>query len=332
MYGCLPLTLENILYHVDEYNIFRRYCSNFKHINQKFLSELREERSPSCVINKYKGRLYYKDFGVSGKGMSCISYITQKYGDTYFQALSRIASDFNLKDIECNNSSSTNHTILYETPNIPDSTKTIIQVKRRRWRKMDVEFWTDRYGIELERLEKHKIRAVSHLWINEVPIYVGSMRRAYDYYYYYNDGVHRRKIYQPDSKYKFISNVDSTIVQGIKNIPKSGELLIITSSYKDVLVLETLGYNSIAPNNEISFIPDHVLHKLKNRYHRIVVFFDNDFNKEVNTGLVQSKLFSDRYNLRYILIPAEYGAKDVSDFREKYGFKSTQELVKRLIG
>ncbi len=54
---------ETILNAISQEEIFKRYCPNFKKINVKFSSEVRDDPKPSCVIAPYNGVLWYKDFG-----------------------------------------------------------------------------------------------------------------------------------------------------------------------------------------------------------------------------------------------------------------------------
>lgn len=73
-------------------------------------------------------------------------------------------------------------------------------------------------------------------------------------------------------RYKFISNWQSSKLQGAKLLPKDGnEFLIITKSLKDVMTLHEFGIPAIAPCSENTFITDKVLNKLKEKFKRIVV-------------------------------------------------------------
>ena len=71
---------------------------------------------------------------------------------------------------------------------------------------------------------------------------------SYTYDYYVKDGIFRRKIYQPLNEYmKWLSNCSLDVVQNYRNLPKSGDLLIIQSSLKDALTMNSFGYESVAP-------------------------------------------------------------------------------------
>lgn len=328
-------TTENLFLYVNDYSIFRYYCRNFKEVGKKFLSTERAEDKPSCVINSYRRKLYFKDFGKDDKAQNCIQYVGRIYNLSYRESIQKIIDDFNLQDYFYKTDNLFKESILpakvYKYESINSDSNTIIQVKKRCWEDIDKDYWTGRYYVNFELLERDNIHPITHLWINYKMIYLG-LQQAYDYYYYKREGFHLRKIYQPNNlKYKFISNVDDTVVQGIKSLPKSGDLLIITSSEKDKLVLNVLGYNSIAPNSENCFIPEVVFNKLCNRFSKVVLFFDNDYNKKDNTGLRMSIKYSGKYNMPYILIPEEYQQKDISDFIHKYRIDETKRLMDKLL-
>ena len=108
-------------------------------------------------------------------------------------------------------------------------------------------------------------------------------------------------------------------------LPYKGDLLIVTKSLKDVIVLYNLGFTSVAPTSESSFLPNQYFLKQGERFSRIVIFFDTDA-----TGLKKAKEFSEKFGIAYKYIPLEYKAKDISDFIEKNGVDSTKELLHKL--
>ena len=73
------------------------------------------------------------------------------------------------------------------------------------------------------------------------------------------------KIYRPlASKYtKWRTNLTTSDVQGLAQIPEKGDLLIITKSLKDVMVLYEMGYTAISAASETTFIPEDIISGLK---------------------------------------------------------------------
>ena len=323
------LCTANVLNRITSEDIFRRYCENFVKIDKKFHSTLRPDDSkPSCMIGIVGGDLLYKDFGERG-GLRAIQYVAKKYGVSYWNALQIINSDFSLglgllgdavpvKPISPE---------VVEIHNKVKNTKkqeTILKVKYREYRKYDLQYWQKFYWTK-DMLLSVDIRPISHFWIhnakNNFKMFVAD-KYAYTMDYYVHKDIFRRKIYQPTSDdMKFLGNVDDTIVQGYKRLDKNGDILIITSSLKDCGVFWRMGINAIAPNSESSFIPIKFLKKYKKRYNRIIIWFDNDYNKPDNPGLYHAKKFSQMYNLEY-RHNLDNTAKDPSDYVELYGLES----------
>lgn len=197
-----------------------------------------------------------------------------------------------------------------------------MQVKRQPLSRVDYKYW-DQYHIT-ELLEESKTYPISHFKINHTTIKAKENTYSLDFYH---DGiVFRRKIYQPLNKnFKWISNITSLVVDGIKELPKTGDLLFITKSRKDRLELKKLGFNAIATNNEASFIPIKEYDELKQRFKRIILFFDND-----EAGILNSIKFNKEFDIEYIIIP-ENEPKDISDYVKTYGLSKGLWLIKQLI-
>jgi DNA primase len=121
--------------------------------------------------------------------------------------------------------------------------------------------------------------------------------------------------------------VSSKTVQGYKQLPKKGKLLVITKSMKDVASMYSFGITAIAPNSETQFITDKMLEELKERFNHIVVFYDNDLPGISN----MNKIKKAHPELDYFFIPRKYGCKDFSDLVEKYGRETVKNLIKEWI-
>jgi DNA primase len=142
--------------------------------------------------------------------------------------------------------------------------------------------------------------------------------------YYWHEGIFKRKLYFPQTKgkYRFLSNVDSTIVQGWTLLPKyESDILFITKSYKDILTFNLLGFWAIAPNSEHAFIPEQVMEKLKKRFRNIYVWFDND-----ESGIKGGDQFANKFQLPFTYNPIGQ-PKDPSDYVKEYNLKAFDKLV-----
>lgn len=317
------LNRENILSKITDRQIFDYYCINSR--KKKFSSEFRDDPKPSCTIFQFpNGNCIYKDFG--GESYDCIAYVMKKYSLSYKDTLIKINKDFNLNLGDVSYSPGFNKSIKSNINKELFKSNTSINVVYRDWEKRDTDYWYGRYYIENELFTYYNNYPISEYLILKEDYYttIKPLDIAYTSNFYIdNTGLLRRKIYRPYSEFKWTSNITSLVVPGYKHLVKSGDILIITKSMKDLLVLKTIDFNLnvISTNNETSFIPDGVLNKLKLRFKRVFINFDND-----ETGINFSNKLAAQYNLKQIFTN-DYDYKDPSDYIEKYGPKILKELI-----
>lgn len=310
-----------------------RYVQGFQQVGKSFKSEFRDEGIASSRLwwNQY-GYLIFKDFGDPNipDGLTMIQYVSHKYGIDEQSAINKIAQDFKLigGSSELGKVSKRKKIMreFVETPSNP----TTIKIKKRPWGEHDISYW-GQYYITTDLLEDNNICAISHVWFNDKPAIEFAKDYnvyCYNYYFHKESGVFQRKIYQPlnTTGYKWFSNVNNTTVQHVDKISKTGgDLLIITSSLKDAIVLGLLGYSAIAPNSESSFLPTKYWIKIKGRWKIICLYLDND-----NAGITYAKKLNALYDIPYIHNPLGE-SKDISDYVKKYNLSKGRELVENLI-
>lgn len=330
MYGFgEELTKENILSKVSAYDIFSYYSDNFKEVNKHFISDFREENNPSCCIAQIKGDLLYTDFG-TGESYRAIDFVMAKLGVSYPDALQQINVDFQLGlgYILEFKPSRIDVPKIKVLPKFQDKKNSSIKIKKRNWEKHDYNFWYGRYYITEETLNAFSVVPITHFWINDKMFTADKYAYSFNFYWKKDNSIFFRKIYQPyHKKIKWLSN-GGKAYQGEGMLPKKGEVLIVTKSLKDVMVLYTLGYVSVAPPSESLFLDEKYLKKQSKRFNKLILFYDNDA-----TGIAKAQEFSSRYSISYVYIEEKYsqeGIKDISDFVEKYGLERTQNFLKDL--
>lgn len=320
MYEISPsLTVDNIFRKITSYDIFKKYCPEFKKVGQAFKSPIRQDKNPSAFIIYYGGDLMFKDFGEGS--YRAIDFVARLFFLSFRETLQKINDDFGLGleggEVDMN--------LISSSIEVEDYKKDIkvIKIKRRDWTSLDKEYWGT-YSIRLVTANLFDVVPISYFSINDYLTKAEEL--SYSYNYYWEDNVFRRKIYQPRSKVlKWISN-GGHIVQGEGVLPHQGDLLIVTSSLKDVMTLYEMGYTAIAPTSETSFVPEEYFLKQNKRFKRIVLFMDSD-----ETGMKRNIELSKKWNLEYIYIPNEKKAKDISDFAKIYGLSESNKLVKLLL-
>ncbi len=313
------LHTDTILQKISEYDIFKYYCPNFKSLNVKFCSDLREDSRPSVSIGVWNNKLLYKDFGYPDHTFNCFSYVQQKFNCDFYAALRIIDCDFNLG--LANHSNDVKFTMGYlaykQKPLKLVQKQTIIQKRRRRWNKDDKNFWS-KYLISKEILLTFGVEPITHYWIN------GNRFTCKSITYVYRFG-NKFKIYAPyEEENKWASNTNKEIIQGYKQLPVKGDLCIITSSLKDVMCLFAMGISAIALQSEMQMPKEETIKELKERFKKVALFYDNDFNNPNNPGQTMAKKICAKYRLNNIIIPDNYELKDLSDYIAH--FKSTGGL------
>lgn len=284
-----------------------------------FKSPLRGDHVPTCSFFRNKaGELIFKDFSGAFYG-NFINVVMYKYQCNYYKALKIIASDFGLIG------TSIKKTPIKVQETFKDSGQAVINVEIQDFTEQELKWW-NKYGITEKILKKFKVYSCKNVWLNGNYFAKSAQNNMmFGYYGGIKDKVELWRIYFPQRKeYRFLSNWNSNKIQGFNQLPKTGNVLIITKSMKDVMTLCSVGIPAIAPNSETLFISDNVLSNLKERFNRIFVLYDNDLPGISNMNKIK-KLHPE---LNYLWIPRETGAKDISDLHKLLGKKNFNVFLK----
>ncbi len=324
----VPLDAKEIQQKVSDYQLFRYYTGENFALNKAFSSPLREDKRPSFCIYANGSGLKFKDFG-SGHHGSIFDFVMLKFNCTFDKALNIINNDIKTSFNTTQNSKL--DIVSSIAPKIAPikHLETIIEIKKRKWSNtLDDGYWGS-YGLNLKILEKFNIFPVSYVWVNKglddkerkLVIYP----RKGELHYAYRFGNKLYKIYSPLSKIKWISNAKNYHIQGYEQLPERGKLLLLTKSFKDVLVLYKMGFHSIAPQSESNYISEELIKELKSRFTKIITFYDDD-----DVGNLGAERLL-QYKIPNIKIKKCKEYKDISDFvkvrGEEEGLKKIQELI-----
>lgn len=317
-----------ILKHYNELEIFQYYIEDEINLNKLILSPLREEKKPSFGFFVGEGNeICFKDF-LLGAG-DFIQFLRLRDGLTYFEALSKIANDFNLQeDYICKafiKESITPKVRIVKDDMLAKYTGYYLGKRSREWKAHDVLFWRQ-FGIGKETLDFFNVQPVDFIFIGDKCF--PADKHAYCFIEV-KDGIETYKIYQPYSEnYKWINNHNNSVWQGWQQLPKTGELLIITKSLKDVMSLyEITGIPAIAMQSENVLPKRHVFQQLKDRFKDIELLYDNDWDKEQNWGKIFGDKFAKEFGLIDCYIPDKYESKDFSDLVFNYGKERAKSIL-----
>ena len=317
------LSLQKILSYVDEHQIYNCFLNTTVKLNKPTSSPFREDKNPSWSLFKSNssGDLMWKDFATGETG-NVVQFVMLLYNLTYWKALEKIWDNL----IAGKGVTPTKERKSLKTP--LNSLKTHVGIKRKNFSKIDDEYW-GQYGITRKTLKDFDIYPIERFWINDIlqPFIYSKNCPMYAFKIF-----DKFKIYRPLSTYKkdkWRSNCTRYDIQGYEQLQNNGDLLIITKSLKDVMVLSELGYASIAPQSEHASIPTSIMKEMKARFKNIVIFFDYD-----EGGVKGAEKLSEKHDIPYKFISKHYldlyDIKDISDFRKEMGEEETINLLKDL--
>lgn len=304
---------------------------------KKYCNPFRSDSKKGCYFNtSHRGNLIFFDNAYPDKGGNCFDVCMLANNCNFPEALKIINRDFNL-NLDSDGSVSNNGYRERELIETKPLRRSEFKIKAKPWQKTDVKYW-GQFNIDRNILSHFDVLTASevsymtnkdnsfrpyHKWEVKDPMYI--------YKFMSPEKILSVKVYRPkaeDTKDKWRTNASNNFweLQGWKQLPEKGDLLIITSSLKDVMCLYSFGYTAIAPHSEGILIQEDLIEILKRRFKRIVLFFDCD-----DSGIRNSIKYEEVYEFEFVTTPSkEY--KDISDYCSMKGNEETIKLLKELLG
>jgi len=316
----------NIFEYVSQEDIFNKY---FHEVNLKarYINTLRPgDKNPGCFYQYRNGKLYFTDYANADKPkMDCIDIVMKLYNISAKEAFEVIKKDFNLSfmptsfkgDIITPSKIKDYESIPKKTTYSPSE----IIVVNQDFKQIDIDYW-NQYSITVDTLNKFNVKScfkayidkqLYHIWIPQDPMYSYCEK---DKFY---------KLYRPKASKnrKWRTNISGGILEGYKQLPNSGELLIITKSLKDVMCLYQLGYNSVGVRSETTLMSPNAMNILRDRFEKIIILFDND-----DTGIQSIDKIKQEYGINGFYIEKKLDSKDVSDLIKNTSMDFAKEYIK----
>jgi hypothetical protein len=339
------LTINYILERIPQEAIMEYYIKIPVNINtlkgNSFKSPFRNDTNPTC--NYYyneNGKLRIIDFGKKQRYdcfdvASIVSNINIKTSQGFMLLLNKIAYDFKIHKYS-DNKNREDFKLIFKQNQEQKQIKTF-KIVPRAWNPYDKKYWYDKFGIGSDLLRIGKVIPIDELWIEGKD---GYLKRIYTYktsnpgYAYFGgvlNGINIWKCYFPLSRMrstKFYTNYN--FIQGIELLVPS-QIGIITKSWKDALVWKTLGLQAIAIPHENFIISANTFYKIRSYFDILITNFDYD-----RTGMLLSKEYIKQYGCLPMMLTNgkfnsyNYGAKDISGYRETFGESLTKRLVYNL--
>lgn len=322
------LTVSELYNEVSQEDIYSFYLGERIKPDKLVNCCFHKDSTPSLGFYKTKhGNIRYKCFGCGEEG-GAIEFVMNLKNLVFPQALRQIQSDLgHFKALQTINS--VNRISIPEFKESTANSLKIVPVKRA-FEIYDLKYW-EQFGLDLYDLYKADIYACSMVMYTnkggESKIYGYNTPANPIYCIEISSGIY--KIYRPLSTSKFgkwFTNSNSEDLQGLTLLNNKRNLLIITSSMKDAVVLKKLGYEAVAPSGEGVRIPDKVLDYLRATSKKIIYFNDAD-----SAGYKYTFKLSKETGFDYIFIPSYYLVKDISDFVKEFNIKEAKKLMNKLL-
>ena len=317
--------LDVLLGKTSEFDIMRFYL-NIDVLPALINSPLRQDRNASVSIFSPDGvKVFYKDFGTGEHG-SIFDLLGRMWNRTFSETITKIWDDIDRVKHNRINLNRTRRGVIHKS-------NSILEVRTRQWFDYDMEYWNS-YGISREWLEFGDVYPISHILItrDNITKIIPAEKLAY-VYVERKDGKVSLKVYQPKSqRLKWLSKHDSSVWDLWSRLPDRGDTLFITSSRKDALCLwKNTGIPSVSLQGE-GYVPkEKVINQLKQRFGRVIIFFDNDYDKDENHGHIYASRLSGMFDLDMVEIPSEYKSKDPSDLFKNHGAETFRRVIKELV-
>ena len=279
------ITKDLLLSKFSEETIFCHYLG-INSISKKLVrNTTRNDKNPTCGFYRNgNGTLILHDFA-TGEYFNCFSYVMKIYNCNYYEALDIIASDFGLINHNNKPAPTIRHVPTFKNE---ENKITYIQIEMGKFEEQDLKWWGS-FGITEKTLNKYRVFSCKSVFLNGNLVSQRAQHNLiYGYYFGKKDGIEQWRIYFPKRKeMRFMGNVSTKTIQGYKQLPKGGKLLVITKSMKDVMLLYELGIPAIAPNSETQFVSDKMLEELHTRFKHIVLLYDNDLTGVTFTNKIR---------------------------------------------
>lgn len=304
----------NIYDYLDPYAIFAKYIGAFI-IGRAYNSPLREDKSASFAvfIDKKTSMLLYKDLATGDCG-DAIKFVKVLFNlNSAKEAILLIKKDFLLES----------NPIKLETKKEYSYSRVKISISRRLFNEQDLKYWSN-FGIKRETLSKFNVIPIKSYASDDIVKYIRTGNElAYAYKVFSNFKIYRPLSSKQD---KWRGNLSSLDMFGYEQLPKSGQILFVTKSLKDVMVLHELGYPAIAPPSESSAVNDLVIKDLNNRFNKIIIFYDRDA-----AGLRYARKLFQKTRWDFFFIPKHFNLKDLSDFAGEKGLTEAGALIDSVV-
>lgn len=304
---------EEIFKCINEEYIYCHYIGYFPSVKKLYYSIFNKEKTESMNFYYKNNRLLYKCFSSGNQG-NCFNLIGYIYNLSYFETIKKVYNELVLKNKPSKNQIELREkSIGFSKSNKLEIQYCDIKVVLRGIEQYDLDYWVQ-YNIDKIILNLFDVKGIQECYLNNYFFWSSTSKKPL--YRYLINGKY--KIYSPLStkKGKWFGNTTNHHILGLKQLDYNKSIVFITSSYKDVMCLYSIGYTSICnANSETCYIDKKVILYLKTKFENVILFLDSD-----ESGKKASIKFSELYKIPYIITDKSIG-KDPSDCVKEKGIQ-----------
>lgn len=257
---------KRVKYYLKDEQIYNFYIKNFV-VGKKMHSPFRYDPGPS-FFTKYtdEGRLIWYDFGIDQENYDAIGFVSALFRVGREGAARKIFEDIIDKGI------------FPPMPEVITSNslpEIVITDSLHEW---ELPFW-EQFLISEKTLIFYNVKSLAGRYKKDKLIWKSSPEEPKYVYLFRGQDVRAKKIYNPygDKKKKFRWGFHANVLEGYDQLPDKGDLLVVTSSLKDCMVLYEAGFTAVAPSSEtdISLLLEKK-EEFNSRFGRVITLLDND--------------------------------------------------------
>ena len=313
-----PTSKVELNNYISDLEIYNYYFGTFE-LNQWYKSPFRDEKKGSFIFSHYNNQIVWRDFGIDPRPFDSLNFISKLFNLDFHGAIKKVYDELHKYNL-----------VKQQIPHlkIPNKRTILPTLKYSTLKAKEKEYWyngkvTDK-EIDIYNIFK------SEVWYDSKKV-IYSTDKNISFVYLFDTIQKIWKAYNPYPKngtLKFFSNNIANHVQNFDKLGITGsDILFITKSYKDCIVLNKVGFDAIAPHCEAILLDPWYIDYLKTRYKHIYVFFDNDF-----TGVSKSTEFTERFFLNYINIPTSLSKPDIEikdpwDVIKEYDYNLLTDII-----
>lgn len=310
---------QQILSKFSQEEIFQKYLGFYPKLNVRYTNPLRENKTPNTEFLYVGDVLYMRDWGSDQKNLNCFSLVQHLYNCSFYEALQHVQIDFGMdaKQMQqCPPTIQRNSNYAHVEAHV--NKLQTIRIRKKEFTEKELEFWNcnGSFNFNTKKLESMQIYSTEYVWYNN-----NQWKSAEGVFaYQLKQGIFQ--IYSPfneDRRYRFRSTNLKDVIAGVQWLEKS-EYVVLSKSYKDMIMLRSLNVNACALLNE-GIIPTKEQMSLIASYGNPVVLFDSD-----EKGITVSRKICELYGCRYLQLP-DGNFKDAYEFVYEEGKSVVEEWL-----